>query len=62
MSHKTGKAYAEQLQHPETVTDIAFWRERLPLLDAESFERISAASLIRVTLLLYQWDRQLSGR
>lgn len=54
--------FAEQLQHPETVTDIAFWRERLPLLDAESFERISAASPISVTQLLYQWDRQLSGR
>jgi hypothetical protein len=53
--------FAEQLQHPETVTDMTFWRERLPTLDAESFERISAASPVRVTQLLYQWDRQLSG-
>jgi hypothetical protein len=53
--------FAEQLQHPETVTDLAFWRQRLPTLDAQSFERISAASPIRVTQLLYQWDRQLSG-
>lgn len=52
--------FAEQLQHPETVTDMAFWRERLPTLDAESFERISAASPVRVTQLLYQWDRLLS--
>lgn len=53
--------FAEQLQHPETVTDIAFLRERLSLLDAESFERISAASPVRMTQLLYQWDRQLAG-
>jgi hypothetical protein len=43
------------------VTDIAFWRERLPTLDAESFENISGASPVRVTQLLHQWDRQLSG-
>lgn len=54
--------FAEQLQHPETVTNLSYWRERLPLLDAESFERISAASPVRVTQLLYQWDRGLSGR
>lgn len=53
--------FAEQLQHPETVTDIAFWRERLPLLDTRSFECISAASPVSVTQLLYQWDRQLPG-
>jgi hypothetical protein len=52
--------FAEQLQHPETVTDIGFWRERLPTLDTDSFERISAASPVRVTQLLYQWDRLLS--
>jgi hypothetical protein len=50
---------ARRLQHRDVVGDPSFQREHLATLDAEGFERISAACTADLIAQLNLWDRQL---
>jgi len=54
--------FARGLKHPDTLTNPALWRERLATLDAESFERVSAAQPANLLERMYLWDKQLESQ
>lgn len=48
-----------QLKRPEVVGAPSYWRERLPTLHPDLFDRVSAAYTGNVLELMHHWDRQL---
>ncbi|WP_224363465.1 hypothetical protein [Hyalangium versicolor] len=52
-------AHARGLKHRERLTDPAFLRHRLSMLEPAAFERVSGAFTAHLLELLYDWDEQL---
>jgi hypothetical protein len=50
---------ARDLQHRPILSEPAFLRERLAMLDPSAFERVSGACTSDLLFQLYAWDRQL---
>lgn len=53
---------ARNLKHRDVVANPSFQRERITALDAEDFERVSAACTSDVLGLVYSWDRRLAAQ
>ncbi|REG28080.1 hypothetical protein ATI61_109424 [Archangium gephyra] len=52
-------AVERELKHRQVLTDPSFQRERLAMLDARAFARISGACTSELIGLLYDWDHEL---
>ena len=50
---------ARDLQHRAILSEPAFLRERLEMLNPRAFERVSGACTADLLFQLYAWDRQL---